>query len=113
MLCLGINPPPFLVLLSDLYQRIYPVAVIAAIVALGVALVSPKHNRFVTAASIGTLALLLEPISFLCLMLVPPIIYFDSESGKAFLAFSVLVILPVSLPVLAVRLARKKQHAIS
>ena len=45
MLCLGFAPPPFLVLLSDLFDRLYPVGLIVAIAALGIAVVFPKYNH--------------------------------------------------------------------
>jgi hypothetical protein len=110
MLCLGIDAPPLLVLLSDLFYKIYPVGFLAAIAAFGAAVLIGKHHRVVVAAAICALVLLLEPITFLCRMLVPLITDFDSESGGALLAFMLSVVLPLSLPILALCLVRRSQH---
>lgn len=113
MLCLGINPPPFLVLLSDLFYKIYPIALVTAVAALAIAVLFRRYHHFVVAVSIGALVLLLEPIVFLCLMLVPAHYVFDSESAAALFVFVLLVLLPVSLPVLALWLVGRTRYAIS
>ena len=93
--------------------RIYPIAILTAIVALGGAVLFGEHRAFAQYMSISALVLLLEPIVFLCLMLIPLITDFDSESGAAFLVFVLFVLLPLSLPVSALWLARRRQYAIS
>jgi len=113
MFCLGIDPPLFLVVLSNLCHFFYPIALAAAFVAVGSAFLFPEHRRFVVFMSIGALVLLLEPIAFMWRMLVSLIATFNSESGAAFFVFVVYILLPVSLPVVALWLIRERQYGIS
>jgi hypothetical protein len=113
MFCIGPDPPQYLVFLSHLFDKVYPVALIAAVAALAVAVLCSRKRFLVLAVSFGALGLLLEPIAFLCIQIVPLITDFDSESGEAVLAFVMLVVLPVTLPVLALWLARRKRRRLS
>jgi hypothetical protein len=106
------NPPPWLILPSDLYYRLYPIAVGGAIAALGVSILFRQHRRLVVVVSIGALMLLLEPTAFLCYMLVPLIMCFDPESEAAFFMFVLEAVLPASLPIPALWLTLKKRKGI-
>src|SRR5580765_3075703 len=104
MLCLGMNPPAWLVALSEFFDRTYPTAFFVALGALLTTLVFHRYFRFVIAVNIAALLLLLGPVAFLCLQLVPLVADFDSESGAAALAFLIMVVFPGSLPVSAIHL---------
>jgi hypothetical protein len=108
MFCLGIDPPPFLALLSDLFHRIYPVAILVTIAGFAVALTFWKHNWLVVGVNVVALIMLLEPTVFLSCMLLPLVFDFNSESWAAFATFKLLVLTPICLPVFSLWLQRHR-----
>ena len=113
MFCLGINAPAWLVALSEFFGRTYPTAFFLALAALLTTLVFHRYFRFAIAVNIAALLLLLGPVAFLCLQLVPLIADFDSGSGDAVLTFLITVVFPVSLPVSAILLARRWRRTVA
>jgi hypothetical protein len=99
-----------LVVLSALYECLLPAGVLLGALALAVAALLPRCGGAAIAFGRLSLILLLEPIVYLTMKWLGPILL-GTGTRKEFVAWLIYAVLPFNLPLLALWLAHRRTYA--